>query len=159
MLKKIGLLMMGLILFAGCGSNSHNSSATLKISLPTATPARNIAGTTVIIALPPGGTPELKADGSVADGVVTASGTFAGATVLPPVYTAASGVIPGTLSITLGILNPSGVAQGGECATVALKFSGITPTAGSFILSGVVVVVPGGEKLSVDPFVSDFKLN
>jgi hypothetical protein len=41
------------------------------------------------------------ANGAVTNGVVVPSGSFAGGTQTPPIYTAATTTTPGTLSITL----------------------------------------------------------
>ena len=120
MLKKLGFIMVALLMLAGCGSDDGvmmplYTSATLKISLPTY--ARDIIGTDFTINLPAGVTPALEADGTtVAAGVVTPSGTFSaangGSLALPASYT------PGKLTISLQNSTTPGVAQGGEVATV-----------------------------------------
>jgi hypothetical protein len=108
-------------------------TVSLNGTLPTSTA---IAGAAFTLTLPTGVTPA-NTNGVVASGVITPSGTFAGGTQTPPVYTAASG----TLQVTLVNSVPAGVTQVGEVATITLQLAnGATPTAASFGVSAVSVI-------------------
>jgi hypothetical protein len=106
-------------------------------SLPTNT---GIAGATFTITLPANVTPAMI-NSAVANGVVTPSGTFAGGTQTPPVYTVATASNPGTINVTLANPVTAGVTQVGEVATITLQLAnGATPNAASFGLSAVNVI-------------------
>ena len=117
------------------------TTAILTISLTGTLPANTgIAGSTFTITLPTNVTPVLNGT-AVASGVVTPSGTFIGGTQTPPVYTPATGSAPATLNVTLANSVSSGVTQVGEVTTISLQLAnGVTPTANSFLLSGVSVI-------------------
>lgn len=170
MLKKLGFIMAGLLMFTGCGSDHGiivplHTSATLKISVPTATPDRYIAGTAFTITLPTGITPSLKVDGTLADGVVTPSGTFAGTALNPTImmtnFTPATGSTPASLNIVLtDTTSPTGILQGGEIATVVLKVSGFTtPSTSSFPFTLGLVYDTSLNPYVVVPTVSGLSLH
>src|SRR5665647_922899 len=81
-------------------------------------------------------------NGTIATGVVSNTGTFAGSTLSPQVvYTAATASASGTLKVILTASAPAGVTQVGEVATITLQLAnGATPTSGSFGLSNVSVI-------------------
>lgn len=115
--------------------------ATLTINLTGTLPTNTgIAGASFIVTLPANVTPAMT-NSAVANGVVTPSGTFAGGTQTPPIYTAATASTPGTLNVTLVNAVTAGVSQVGEVATITLQLTnGATPTASSFVLSAVSVI-------------------
>lgn len=117
------------------------TTAKLTINLTGLLPASSaIAGADITLTLPANVTPAM-ANGAVSTAAVTLSGTFAGGTQTPPVYTAAVGNSPGTLKMTL--VNPvqSGVTQVGEVATITLQLANdAAPTVASFGVSAVSVV-------------------
>jgi hypothetical protein len=117
------------------------TTAALKINLTGTLPdSAAIAGTDFTLTLPANVTPAMT-NGAVSTGVVSLSGTFAGGTQTPPVYTAATESAPGTLKVIL--VNPinSGVTQVGEVATITLQLANsAAPTTGSFGVSAVSVI-------------------
>lgn len=117
------------------------TTAILAINLTGTLPASTaIAGAMFTLTLPPDVTPAIT-NGAVINGVVTPSGVFAGGTLTPPVYTAATASAPGTLIVTLVNSNPTGLTQVGEVATISLQLAnGVTPTAANFGLSAVSVI-------------------
>lgn len=120
---------------------SAKTTAALTINLTGTLPANTtIAGTDFTLTLPANVTPEL-ANGSVATSVVSLSGTFAGGTQTPPVYTPATTNAPGTLKVVLANPVNTGVNQVGEIATITLQLTnGATPTASSFGVNAVSVI-------------------
>jgi hypothetical protein len=121
--------------------SATKTTAILTINLTGTLPASPaIAGAAFTLTLPANVT-AATTGGAVTNGVVTPSGTFAGGAQTPPVYTAATGSTPGTLSITLASAATAGVSQTGEVATISLQLAnGATPTAASFGISGVSVI-------------------
>lgn len=117
------------------------TTATLKMNLTGTLPASTgISGAGFTLTLPTDVTPALTS-GVVSNGVATPSGTFAGGTQTPPIYTAATASTPGTLKVTLANSIPAGVTQVGEVATITLQLAnGAAPTTGSFGVSAVSVV-------------------
>lgn len=143
-------LTLVLMTFTACGGGggggtsnppTAKTTASVTINLTGTLPANTtIAGTDITITLPTDVTPSLNGT-VVASGVVTPSGTFAGGTQTPPVYTAAAGNIPGTLKVVLANPVNAGVTQVGEVATITLQLAnGATPTANSFGVSAVSVI-------------------
>jgi hypothetical protein len=143
-------MLLILFTFTACGGGGGDSqiqqpaaktTAKLTINLTGSLPASSaIAGADITLTLPANVTPAM-ANGAVATAAVTLTGTFAGGTQTPPVYTAAAGNIPGTLKMTL--VNPvqSGVTQVGEVATITLQLANdAAPTMASFGVSAVSVV-------------------
>ena len=140
-------LTLALLTISACGGGDGGgggvitpvakTTAYLTVSLNGTLPAStSIAGAAFTLTLPAGVTPATT-NGEVSSGVVKPSGTFAGGTQTPPVYTAASG----TLQVALANSIPAGVTQVGEVATITLQLAnGATPTAGSFGVSGVNVI-------------------
>jgi hypothetical protein len=117
------------------------TTAIITINLAGTLPASTgISGTTFTLTLPANVTPKTT-NGVVDSGVVAVSGTFAGGTQTPPVYTAATATVPGTISVTLANSATDGVMQAGEVANITLQLAnGAAPTAASFNVSGVSVV-------------------
>jgi hypothetical protein len=149
---------MCLLALAACGGGDGTAvqptvytTAVLKIELSGVLPADvAIAGAGFTLTLPASTTPALT-DGAVANGVVAPSGTFAGGTQLPPVYTAATTSTPGAVRIARASSSDAGVTQTGEVATVTLQLSnGAVPTAESFTLdsSAVEVIDTKGNPVS-----------
>lgn len=146
-MKKISIFIIFILsCLVGCGggggggSTTVYSTTTLKVSLSGTLPA----GTAIISAgftltLPANVTPAMV-NGAVASSVVTPSGTFAGGTALPPIYTLATATTAGTLRVVLANASPAGVTQVGEISTVVLQLAnGAAPTASAFTLSAVDV--------------------
>lgn len=117
------------------------TTATLKINLTGTLPvSAAVAGTDFTLTLPTNVTPAIT-DGGVATEVVSLSGTFAGGTQTPPVYTAATAGAPGTIKVTLASSIPAGVTQTGEVATIILQLAnGAAPTVTSFGVNSVSVI-------------------
>lgn len=139
-----------LLALAACGGGGGDSqiqppaaktTAKLTINLTGSLPASSaIAGADITLTLPANVTPAMT-NGAVATAAVTLTGTFAGGTQTPPVYTAAVGNSPGTLKMTL--VNPvhSGVTQVGEVATITLQLANdAAPTVANFGVSAVIVI-------------------
>jgi hypothetical protein len=147
---KYCAVILTLLTLAACGGGGGGggdtqtpakTSASLTINLTGALPASTgISGTTFTLTLPANVTPKTTND-VVDSGVVALSGTFAGGTQTPPVYTAATATAPGTISVTLANSVTDGVMQAGEVAKITLQLAnGAAPTAASFGVSGVSVV-------------------
>lgn len=137
-----------LSIFAGCGGGGGDSGggnpaiATLKVNLTGTLPVSTaISGAAFTLTLPTNVTPAL-ASGSVASGVATCSGTFAGSTLAPQlVYTAAAAGVPGTLYVILANSAAAGVTQVGEVATITLQLAnGAAPAAANFGVSAASVI-------------------
>jgi hypothetical protein len=140
----IGVLFsLSLLMLAACGDSSSSpqavSSVSFKVNLSGVPADKAIAGAGFTITLPDNVTPATAGD-TVAATVVTPSGTFAGGTQTPPVYTSAAK----TLQIALVNNKPEGVKDG-EVATVVLqRANGASPAAANFSLTGVTVVDTSG---------------
>ncbi len=135
-----------LLTLAACGGGGvinppAKTAVTLKVNLTGTLPAgTSISGAAFTLTLPANVTP-LIINNSVAGSVVSLSGTFAGGTQTPPVYTAATANSPGTLQLSLVNGVPAGITQVGEVATIVLQLAnGVTPTAGDFSVSAVSVI-------------------
>lgn len=158
-LLKYLSLTLTLLILAACGGGGGDSSsgpttyttATVRIALNGTLPAnRAIAGAGFTLALPADVTPA-TINGIIASSVVTPSGTFAGGTLIQPVYTPATATTAGTVQIALANAAPSGITQVGEIATVTLKLAnGAAPTAAGFTLPqvGVTVIDTDGNSVS-----------
>lgn len=144
-MKKIMIrlaFMLTLMTLAACGGGGNEpTTATLTINLTGELPVSTaISGVAFTLILPPNVTPSVT-NGTVDSGVVTPSGTFAGGTQTPVIYTAATASDPGTLKMTLVNAMPAGVTQVGEVATIFLQLSnGAAPSAADFQMSAVSVV-------------------
>jgi hypothetical protein len=146
----LGLVLSPLLLIlAACGGGGGDSAAppaystaTLKINLNGNLQGGNIAGVEFTLTLPTHVTPAM-ANNTVAPGVVTPSGTFAGSSVAPLVtYIPAAGSTPAELQIAVSTLVPAGVTTVGEIATVTLQLTnGAAPGAADFTLNKVPVKV------------------
>jgi len=135
-----------LLNFVACSGDTENNlptktSAIIVINLTGILPIGiSIAGADFTITLPVDVTPATTS-GIVDSGVVSPSGTFAGGTQLPPIYTPATATTPGSLRVTLASSVLTGVSQVGEVATIAVQLAnGATPTAASFVVSAVCVI-------------------
>lgn len=127
---------------AASGTQAPKTTATLKINLTGSLPVSNaISGVGFTLTLPADVTPSLT-NGSVADGVVSPTGTFADNSLSPQIiYTPATLSLPGTLKVTLASSLPAGVTQAGEVATIILQLAnGAAPTTANFSLSTVNVI-------------------
>lgn len=141
-MQKIAIIIISALLFlTACGGGGSSSittysTVTLKINLSGALPTDTaMIGAGFTLTLPAYVTPA-NTNGVVAGSVVTPSGTFTGASTLPPVYTPATATTPGTLQVALASASASGVQQVGEIATLVLQLStGAVPTAASFTLN------------------------
>jgi hypothetical protein len=157
-LLKYLSLTLTLLTLAACGGGGGDSSsgpttyttATVRISLSGTLPAtRAIAGAGFVLTLPENVTPATT-NGIIASSVVTPSGTFAGGTLIQPVYTPATATTAGTVQIAVANAAPAGVTQVGEIATVTLKLAnGAMPTAAAFTLPqvGVTVIDTDGNSI------------
>lgn len=117
------------------------TKAILKINLAGNLGDKTISGAGFTLTLPANVTPEII-DNSVAGTVVTPSGTFAGGTLTPAVYIAATATTPGTLKIALANSIEAGVTAVGEVATVTLQLAnGVAPAAADFKFDAAPVVV------------------
>lgn len=133
------LLILGA---CGDGSSTHaNTTATLKVSLTGNTGGKAIGGADFTVTLPANVTPA-TVSGTVATGVVTQSGTFAGSTIAPTVtYTPATATVPGKLRVVLASSAPAGVTTVGEAATITLHLAnGAAPTTTDFSVSNANVI-------------------
>lgn len=167
MFERILLCLCLLISFAGCGGGGNSSdgssakSVTLKIGLDGTLPANTaIAGTSFTLFLPTGVTPALT-NGEVATGVVTTSGTFAGGTQIPPIYTPPAVNSAVKMQISLASMSLGGVIQVGEVATVILLSSNSQPlTTQNFLISTDGVVDVNGNKIAgINAVISNVTLN
>lgn len=143
-------MILTLLSLAACGGGGGGSTvapeppkttASLTINLTGTLPANTtIAGTDFTLTLPANVAPTLT-NGSVATGVVSLSGTFAGGTQTPPVYTPATTSTPATLKVVLANPVNAGVTLVGEIATITLQLAnGATPTINSFGVNAVSVI-------------------
>lgn len=119
------------------------SSILLKLETTGAVPSGSgISGLQVTVILPSGIYPATNLDGSVASGVVAASGTFSpsASSVQTPVYTPATATAAGRITVVIASTQANGVTQTGEFATIVLKLSGTaqkTPVGSDFNLTGI----------------------
>jgi hypothetical protein len=142
------IFFLTLLMLAACGGGGGGDTAsvtytkaTLKINLNGDLGGKAIVGAGFIVTLPANVTPAMV-NNAVASGVVTPSGTFAGGTLTPPVYTAATATTPGTVQIALANSVEAGVSTAGEVATITLQLAnGAVPGAADFGLSTVSVNV------------------
>lgn len=148
-------LTLTLLTLAACGGGGGGgggdtqqppakTTAILTINLTGTLPATTaIAGADFTLTLPANVTAKTT-NGAVDSGVVTLSGTFAGGTQTPAIYTAATASAPATLKVTLANPTPAGVTQVGEVAKITLQLAnGVTPTANSFVVSSFSVIDAG----------------
>lgn len=155
--KLIIIFVLMILTLTACGggdsttpiTTAAKTQAILKLNLTGTLPADTaIAGAGFTITLPASVTPEIV-NNTVAASVITPSGTFAGGTQIPPVYTAATATAPGKIQLTLVNAVAAGVTQVGEVATITLKITnGVTPSAASFNLSGVTVIDTRGNPVA-----------
>lgn len=142
----LALVLMNLVACGGGGGDATapaaKTTASLKMSqtgsLP---PSTTISGADFTLTLPANVTPAI-ANGDVATGVVSLSGTFAVSTLAPQVvYTAATASAPGTLRVILANSVAAGLSQVGEVATITLQLAnGAAPTTASFGVNAVSVI-------------------
>lgn len=134
------VVLFVLLLIFSCGHSGSSSSQYRTVILKLAIsgdPSVNLAGIGVTLVLPAGvitlvlpdgstqdvasgSTPYLNSDGTVADSVVTVSGSATPGTALTPVYTPATASTKGTLRIVVVSSKITGFTLG-EFATVMLK--------------------------------------
>lgn len=160
-------LVLTMMTLAACGGGGGGegatvyTTATFKIVLDGALPTDTaIVGAFFTLILPADVTPDTTS-GAVANSVVIPSGTFAGGTLTPPIYSPATATTAGALQIALVNPAPSGVTLLGEVATVTLQLSsGAMPTATSFSTLGVNVIDTSGNPISgVKAVVSGLQLH
>lgn len=139
-------LLMAMLLVTACGGggDSHNggagSATTAVAKLSAAGPTTPVAGLDVTISLPIGVTVKHNADGSVANGVITPSGTVDPASFLATAtYTPLEGGSGGSLRIQLvSVKNNVGFAVGDYVSITCDILAGYQPTSSQFgvILNG-----------------------
>lgn len=132
------LCSFSLLMLSACGdSNSHtNTSATFQVSLSGDLAGKAISGAGFTVALPANVTPAM-AGNVIAASVVTPSGTFAGGTLTPPVYNAATN----TIQVVLANNVVNGVTTVGEIATITVQLANnAAPVAANFPLTDISVI-------------------
>jgi hypothetical protein len=153
---RLLLLLFSTMFIAACGGGNGNSDPassqrTAQVKLAdSGTLASNLSGLEITIALPPGVTPAVDANGALQVSVVTPSGVAANSTILPDksMYTPQQGSNPGHLTIVLASKETGGFGIG-EFAEVTLSVAaGANPLASEFVATGFAPVDLSGNTVT-----------
>jgi hypothetical protein len=150
MLKKKGIVMLlALTIVSACGGGGGGSGGGGGVQQPTSAVmhvltsagststygSSGILGVGLTVTFPPGVTVKTDSAGTVDISVAVPSGVTAGqASVLPPLYTAATTTLPGRLDLVVASTTVNGFGTG-EILTINFIISSGSPTAGSFTIT------------------------